>query len=142
MERDCIGKAETLWRLSTMTRGDIRDFVDPSTGIIDLERPNTHLIKKMASKVIITEKPDDKGVITTRTTEITRIELHDSKDALKTIARIHGLLKDTLIVESWQDKAVEAIRNGQLTYEPLARRFGNERAQNLFIRAGVVVEAD
>jgi len=82
LEEHAMGSAEALARLTEWGRGTFEFFLDDE-GRLDLEseqaQHNRHLIKKIHY--------DDYG-------RPERIELHDPKDATKSIAKIHGLVKD------------------------------------------------
>lgn len=86
---------EALQRLADMARGDVTEFISPM-GAFDIDAVKAagkgHLIKKIKQRTITKigkgEKDDD--------TEIhdTEIELYSAKDAIDTILKVGGKLKD------------------------------------------------
>lgn len=110
-----VSKVETLAGIADIARGDIAEFmdispmgwnlsllmrnengelvIDPATGKA-VRNPKTKLIKKLKQKVttINGKDGDDKEIIETE------IELYSAADALVTMAKHHGLLKDAVEV--------------------------------------------
>lgn len=94
---------EVLYRLAAWGRGDIAPFLkndnfsegfDLST---DAAKEHLYLIKKVKQKDRVLSGGDKEDVVVQRKLEI---ELHDAKDAVDKIARIHGMYNDSLDVTS------------------------------------------
>lgn len=110
-----MSKAEVLRRISDLAAGDMADFMEitpmgwnvsllmhDENGdlILDeitkkpIRNPRTKLIKKLKQKVTTilakSEDGEDREIIETE------IELYPADDALKTLAKHHGLLKDNI----------------------------------------------
>ena len=123
-----ISPEEVLQQLTRMATFDMEDIFDfPGNAPIfnadkAMENGAMHIIEGFK----ITDK------------EMT-IKLPSKQKALELMAKYHGLLADTLRVETWQDRAVEDIRNGVIVYQDLERKFDSELATELFGRAGVRV---
>ncbi len=119
---------ETLQGLAEIARGSIFDFITIAGGVpvIDFEKAELegqlHLIKKLTMS---------KGKIT--------FELYDKQRALETFAKHHGLLASTLKIETWQDRAIQDIKQGNIEFDELAEEFDIDLATQLFARAGVRV---
>lgn len=89
---------EALKRMTDWGRGTFKPFLqfDEQNGTlkIDMSNPealeNLHLIKKIKQKDTIVKgaSEDDPSVVTDRTFEI---ELHDAKDAVDKLIKVHGL---------------------------------------------------
>jgi phage terminase small subunit len=97
---------EALLRMSDFARGSFTPFVsidDKSRVMVDLAslpaRQNIHLIKKLKQTKRTFGDGDD-NVITEVYTEI---ELHDAKDATKTILQMHGKLVDKKTLDITSD---------------------------------------
>jgi phage terminase small subunit len=92
-KRIAMGEDEVIARLTSIAQSDISDVLNPD-GSFDIKtvrrRGKGHLIKEqtIVEKRIPREDGED---ILVRTT---KLKLHDAKDALKTLARYHGLLVD------------------------------------------------
>ena len=67
------------------------------------------------------------------------IKLPSKQKALELMAKYHGLLADTLNIKTWQDRAIQDIREGVIAYQDLEREFDSDLATELFRRAGVRV---
>lgn len=84
-----MSAAEVTLRLTNWGRGTIAPFLTED-GRIDLTQPEARqhigLVKKLKQK----ERRLEGGVIERRT----ELELHDAKDAVKELGKIHGLYKD------------------------------------------------
>ena len=90
-----MGADESIKRLSDMARGDVTEFITPM-GAFDIEAMKAagkgHLIKKIKQRTVTkigkTDKDED--------TEIhdTEIELYSAKDAIDTLLKVGGKLKD------------------------------------------------
>ncbi|MCZ2077888.1 MAG: terminase small subunit [Bryobacterales bacterium] len=133
-----MGADEVLIRLSEIARGDFADLTDKD-GNFDFKtarrRGKSFLIKEQE----ITEKfiPQDGGDdILIRTT---KIKLHDPLSALNLLSKYHGLLSERLKIDDWRSEAIEAIRKGELDYQPVAEELGESLAEELFRSAGVKV---
>lgn len=97
MDELAMTAAETLKRFTDMGRGSIHPFMewDEEMGTYKLDlskesaQQNLHLIKKLKQNDTIVQKgTDDQPEVIGRTFEI---ELHDAKDALKQIGKVHGI---------------------------------------------------
>lgn len=80
---------EVITRLADQARADIADFIGLDSAKLK-EHPQSKLIKKFKST---TTKLDDKVL-----SERVEIELHNPHDALTTLAKHHGLLKDGITI--------------------------------------------
>lgn len=92
------------WNLSLLLRDENGELViDPATGKA-MRNPKTKLIKKLKQKVttINGKDGDDKEIIETE------IELYSAADALVTMAKHHGLLKDTVALTDADGKNLPA----------------------------------
>lgn len=142
LDRMAMPATEVIARLTAMARGSIEDVLETVeedgktrvTGAIDLQAAYEARKLGLVKKATITER--EFAGITTRTI---KVELHDAKAALDTLARYHGLLLDRLKVEDWRSEAIELIRKGAVKYEPLVEELGEELATELFRAAGVPV---
>jgi phage terminase small subunit len=132
LDDNAMSANEALSRLADIARGDIGDFLSPESLTVDISKGKTALIKRIEYRIYTTDESQ---------TETVKIELHDSQRALETIARHHGLLKDTVVIEDWRSKAIELISSGQLGFKPLAEKVGYTLAQNLFENAGVAIDS-
>ena len=107
---------EVLTRLADMARGDLGDFMDIESMSFDIslqkakELGLTHLIKKVKQRTVTTA--DKSGEETE--TNVQEIELHSSLEALRDLARVHGLFKDQVehsgdirIVVEYEDADLE-----------------------------------
>lgn len=97
LEQLAMSADEALKRLADWGRGDLTPFLretEDGDVVIDLSteeaRRNMHLIRKI--------KFDERRVDDERTELRQRIELHDAKDAVKQIAKAHGLFVDKTVV--------------------------------------------
>lgn len=123
---------EALARLSDMARADISDFlhVDGNYVAVDISNAKnagkTHLIKKYKGR------SKNSGE---------EIELHDSKDALKTLLQVYGRLRNNVNID-WRIEIVEYLRNGQLTPGDVLEELGDELAIELFAQAGINASED
>lgn len=97
MEELSMSAEEAVKRLSDWGRGTAHPFLvwdeQTKTFQIDLSTPqaqkNLHLIKKLKQNETLVQKgTDEKPEILGRTFEI---ELHDAKDAVKEIGKVHGI---------------------------------------------------
>ena len=108
---------EVLTRLADMARGDLGDFMDIESMSFDIslqkakELGLTHLIKKVKQRTVTTA--DKSGEETE--TNVQEIELHSSLEALRDLARVHGLFKDQIehsgdirILVEYEDADTEA----------------------------------
>lgn len=134
-----MGADEVLMRLTAIARGDFADLLDKD-GNFDMklarQRGMTYLIKEQefTEKFIPQEGHDD---IVIRTA---KIKLHDAHAALNTLAKYHGLLSERLKIDDWRSEAIEAIRRGELAYQPVAEELGESLAAELFRSAGVKID--
>jgi phage terminase small subunit len=97
-----MSKAETLGLIADIARGDMGEFLDTESMGFDMnlksakERGLTKLIKKVKQKttIFIAKKESDED----REVHELEIELYSAADALVTMAKHHGLLKDSVEV--------------------------------------------
>ena len=68
------------------------------------------------------------------------IELYSKQNALQMLGKHYALFTDKVKTEDWRDKALEYIRNREVSYEALKDEYGGELATELFKLAGVPVE--
>lgn len=125
--------SEVLFHLTQIARGDIGEVID-SAGFPSVAEARdagiTRIIRKIKSRTINT---DDSEI------HETEIEMYDRLRALDLLAKYHDLT-NKVVVEQWQDRAIDDIRNGLIKYDVLVEEFGdNELATELFKRAGVPV---
>lgn len=128
---------EVLARLTDIARATADDFIDESTGGLDLvkakKRKKLHLVSKVKDKHFINAKDD------TEVHEV-EIELYSALDALKTLAKYHQLINtQTLKFEDWRSLAIEQIRAGRIQYDALVDGFDKSLADELFQQAGVPI---
>ena len=133
---------EVLLRLSDIARGDIGEVIDEK-GNLDYDKARelskTRLIRDVTQKTTIIssvgEGPD---------TEIheTNVKMYDALRALGLLAKASALFdkRDTLKIETWQDRAILDIKAGDIEYEALAHGFGYDIAAALFTAAGKASE--
>lgn len=94
LERQTMGPEEVLSRLSMMARGTLDPFLvsDPDTGevVVDLTtesaRAHMQLVKKVEQTVVRTLEDGSKVLKT-------KLEIHDPKVALDSIAKAHGMFR-------------------------------------------------
>ncbi len=67
------------------------------------------------------------------------LELYDKQKAAIQLGKHYALFTDVNKNEDWRDKALEYIRNKEVSYESLSKRFGASLAAELFRLAGVSV---
>ncbi len=131
---------EVMAQLTDIGRGDIGDLLT-SAGRIDLieakRRGKSQLVKRYKEKVTTyTDKDGEDHEIV----EV-EIELYDRQSALNTLAKYHNLVNNTQItIVTWEDKAVEDIKEGKITFEDLSQAFDLDLATQLFLKAGVSIE--
>jgi len=129
--------AEVLARMSAQARGDIGDIIDYATGKVDVQKARelgmTHLIRSIDDETVIDQANDTE-------THRLSVKLYDSQRALFNLARVHALYNDKLRVETWQDRALDDIRNGLIDFEALERGYGYQTAAGLFTAAGRAAE--
>lgn len=123
---DVMSSQEVLYRIADIATGDLSQFFDVTgpVPILNFEKAEKagqlHLLKKLTVA---------EGKIT--------FELYDKQRALETFAKHHGLLADTLNVISWQDRAIQDIKDGIIQYEELEQEFDSDLATQLFRAAGI-----
>lgn len=130
---------EVLAQLTDIGRGDIGDVLN--NGRIDLiearRRGKSQLVKRFREKVTTYTDKDGKDHEQVET----EIELYDRQSALNTLAKFHNIANNTqLTVVTWEDKAVQDIKDGKINYQDLADAFDPSLATQLFARAGVPVQ--
>ena len=132
---------EILVRLTDIARADIGDSVNDN-GDIDIKQlkraGKSHLIKKVKKRTYTTMDQDGNDKVVSEV----EVELHDSLDALKVLAKFHGLVMERLKVEDWRSQAIEEIRQGKLAYNAVAQAFDVQIAKELFLSAGVPIVRD
>lgn len=73
--------------------------------------------------------------------DVKETTLGDRLRALDMLAKYHNLTNTTQL-KTWEDEAIEAIRNGEVDYNEFVETFGDESlAQQLFKRAGVPIHS-
>ncbi len=109
---------EAMARMSDFARASFEHFIrltEDGGFVIDLSTPRAlskiHMIKKIKQKKTTYHGPDDNA----RVDITTEIELHDAKDAVKTVLSVHGKLieKRTVDVTSGGEK-IEQVTVFQL----------------------------
>lgn len=128
IKENTISPEEVLQQLTRMATLDVEDIYDFTANIpiFDANRARDNGAMNIIEGFKITDK------------EMT-IRLPNKLKALELMAKYHGLLADTLKIETWQDRAIEDIRNGKITYQVLEKEFDSELATELFARAGIRV---
>lgn len=128
IKENTISPEEVLQQITRMAVLDIEDIFDfpGNVPVFNADKARENGAMHIIEGFKITDK------------EMT-IKLPSKQKALELMAKYHGLLADTLRVETWQDRAVEDIRNGVIVYEDLERKFDSDLATELFGRAGVRV---
>jgi hypothetical protein len=123
-----MGPDEVLARLSHIARGSMADFLTVQDGapVVNCEQAERAgklgLIKKL--------KYDSKGR--------PDIELYDAYNALVQLGKVHALFAEGVQHDDWHGEAIALIRRGEISYEALAREFGDDKlAQQLFTEAGI-----
>lgn len=140
--RDYIMPAEeVLSRLTEHARGDIGDLWDEATGQIDWQKARawgkTGLIKKIKHKTTRVTRENGEDVETFED----EVELHNPQVALQMLGKYHEVLTDKLKIEiTWEQRAIDDIRAGNVSYPALAEAFDDSTAARLFAAAGVPVE--
>lgn len=130
---------ETIYRLSTIARGNITEFMKLDTegyAHVDTQKIMDSPIAFIIKDLEITHNRDKDGTIVR---ENVKLHLHDALSALDKIGRFHELFTTRLKIDDWRSRAISDIRRGLLTYEPLAEEFGDDLAKELFESAGVSV---
>ena len=137
IDQRIMSRDELEFRISEAARADVQ-FILNDFGVPDIEAAKRHNytqhIKKIKTKTIYTD--DDQEIH-----EI-EIELHDKTKYLDMLAKQHGLTNTTRIEDAWQMQALEAIKNGEVTYEDFVAAFSEDLATQLFRQAGVPVNED
>lgn len=124
---------EVLGRLSEHARGDMRDFMGLGTDSLKAH-PRAWLIKKYKRKVTTIGSGDAAIQL-----EQIEIELHDPQAALVQLGRYHKLFVDRVRIDDWRTEAIDLIRRKEVTFEAVAKEFGDEVALELYESAGVPV---
>lgn len=118
LDKLSMSAEEAMARMSDFARASFEHFIrltEDGGFTIDLSTPRAlskiHMIKKIKQKRSVYHAPDD----TTRVDVTTEIELHDAKDAVKTVLSVHGKLieKRTVDVTSGGEK-IEQVTVFQL----------------------------
>lgn len=119
-----MGAEEVLARLSALATADLADFLNDAGSRLDLKRARAqgklHLVKKFS-----------------KTKQGTSIELHDAKDVLVQLGRYHGLFAEKHIIETWQDRVIDLLKQQQLTPADVIAELGPDVATDLIIAAGL-----
>lgn len=140
MEKFAMPSYEVLKRLTDMARADITDYLTEDGGI-DIDAMKAagagHLLKKYKRiKRTLTAKGIPIGE-----EEYLETEMYPADGALDKLMRYHSLYNDKIKVETWQDKVIDALRQGKLKPELVRQRWGDELASQFFRQAGVNVES-
>lgn len=131
LDERSMASGEVLDRIAEIARTDMDDFIDvksSSLPMFDFEKAaaagKLHLIKSF--------KVTRQGV---------EVKFYDKLKALELMAKHHALLTDRVEEHlfTWEDRAIDDIRAGNIRYEDLVREFDTDLATNLFKRAGVPV---
>jgi phage terminase small subunit len=126
IKENTISPEEVLQQLTRMATFDIEDIYDfpGNAPIFNADKARENGAMQIIEGFKITDK------------EMT-IKLPNKQKALELMARYHGLLAETLKVETWQDRAIQDIKNGVIEYSELVEAFDSELATQLFRAAGV-----
>ena len=128
IKENTISPEEVLQQLTRMATLDIEDIYDfpGNVPIFNAEKARDNGAMHIIEGFKLTPN------------EMT-IKLPSKQKALELMAKYHGLLADTLNIKTWQDRAIEDIRNGTIKYQDLEKEFDSDLATELFARAGVRV---
>ena len=121
------GPDEIIARFSEWARGDYTNYINPD-GEVDIER----LIQDGKAHYIKSIKETKFG----RT-----YEFHDPMAASNTLAKIQGLLTNTVKVENWQDEIIQLLIDKRIEPDDVMREFPNE-ASHILARAGFKITRD
>ncbi len=127
-QKRAMDRDEAIGRMSDIARADGRTFItvgEDRRTFIDVAR----MIREGNSHLIKSYQKTDKGI---------KVELHDAKDALKTILSHHGAVEPETKVEI-SVKIVALIRSGRIEPDFVRERWPN-LADELFRKAGVEFE--
>lgn len=135
MQEAAMTTNELLYHLANIARGDLDDLID-RYGALDIDKARelgvTNLIRRVRTKTTITTDADNRDV----EVHETETEGYDRLRAIELLGKSLGMWKERVQVETWEDKAIEGIRSGTITYADLAEGFDEPTAQQLFLRAG------
>lgn len=132
MQENAMSAAEVVHHLTTIARGDMDELID-THGNLDMVEARrygkTNLIKRVKQRSISTEDSDIHEA---------EIEPYDRLKALELLAKYHNLTVTTR-QEDWRTDAITYIKSGELHYEPLVERVGEDLATELFRLAQVPI---
>ena len=129
LKQRAMDKDEVLDRIADIARADMHEFLNLDVRgypIFDFDKAERlgklHLIKKF--------KVTKQGV---------EVQFYDKLHALELMAKHHALLTERIEEHlfTWQDRAIQDIKDGNISYEDLAREFDESLAAELFARAGI-----
>lgn len=128
MSEAAMNATEVMYHLAQVARSDIDDVmkIDGNLPFIDMEKAKAAAKTGLIKKIKITKT----GI---------EFELHDKMRALELIGRHHALFSDTIKIDDWRSKAIEAIQRKQIDYQTLAEELDHDLATQLFKEAGVVI---
>ncbi len=140
MQEFIMPAEEVLSRLTEHARGDIGDLWDETTGQIDWTKARawgkTGLIKRIKHKTTRVTRENGEDVETFED----EVELHNPQVALQMLGKYHEVLTDKLKIEiTWEQRAIDDIRAGNVSYPALAEAFDDSTAARLFAAAGIPV---
>lgn len=69
-----------------------------------------------------------------------QVKIYDAQSALVHLGKHYELFTDKVKSVDWRDKALEYIRNGDVSYKAMVDEYGSDLATELFKRAGIPVE--
>jgi phage terminase small subunit len=132
LEEKAMTADEALARLAAIARGDIGDLLEfDDNGVIKVSLAKakrlglTHLIRKVKSKRIPEKDPDTGDILYTQEVQL---ELYSSHDALRDIARVHGLFTDN--IHATIEGQVGVLRTGpDMDMDTWAEKVANYRAE-------------
>lgn len=133
MEIDAMSATEVLFHLAQIARGDFDDISDNHGGLDMIEARRvgkTNLIKRVKNKAIVTEQSDISE---------TEVEMYDRLRALELIGKHLKMWTEKVQVDDWRTQAIDAIRRGEVLYDPLVEEMGHDLATELFQLAGIPI---
>lgn len=110
MEQTAMPPGECLGRMTAWGRGSFDPFMSEDgelTLTSEEAKNNWGLLKKVRQRKIVRTTPDGDKIEETHT----EIELHDAKDAVDKMLRIHGRYKTKIDLSSLTDEELDVIIN-------------------------------